>query len=131
MMRLGLPEALGVYCTNVERATGVTIQYQHYGTFELVSDEVALTVYRTIQELVNNVIKHAGASTMILSLTCHKRLLAITVEDDGKGFDVKTLKTSKGIGLQNISNNTKYLKGQFSISSEPGMGTSVYIEYIV
>jgi two-component system, NarL family, sensor kinase len=131
LKRLGLPEAIGVYCTNVERATDVTIQYQHCGPFESVSDEVALTVYRTIQELVNNVIKHANASTIILFLSCHKRLLAITVEDNGAGFDIKTLKTSKGIGLQNISNNTKYLKGQFSVTSEIGMGTSVYVEYVI
>jgi signal transduction histidine kinase len=131
LKRLGLPEAIGVYCSNVERATGITIQYQHCGPFESVSDEVALTVYRTIQELVNNVIKHANASTIILFLSCHKRLLAITVEDNGNGFDIKALKTSKGIGLQNISNNTRYLKGQFNVTSEIGTGTSVYIEYVI
>lgn len=131
LKRLGLIEAVGAYCSNVEKTDALKIEYQYYGTFDGIDEEITLAVYRTVQELVYNVIKHAGASNVIIQLSCHEKLLSLTVEDDGRGFNTNDLKTATGIGLQNIINSTKYLNGHFNIASEPETGTMVYIEYPV
>jgi signal transduction histidine kinase len=57
-----------------------------------------------------------------------EKLLAVTVEDDGKGFDTAALEQSKGIGWSNIRNRVEFLKGKIDIKSAPGKGTSVLIE---
>jgi len=67
----------------------------------------------------------------LVSLSCHNRILAITVEDDGAGFNPELIAAGKGIGLQNIANNAKFNKGHFNVQSEPGAGTSVYVEFKV
>ena len=90
----------------------------------------SVTIYRIVQELVNNVIKHARAKTALVQLhySGQEKLLAVTVEDDGKGFDAVMLERSDGIGWSNIRNRVEFLKGKIDIKSAPGKGTSVLIE---
>ena len=82
-------------------------------------------LYRSIQELVNNIYKHADASTIDLSLTISEEIVLV-IEDDGRGFDIKN--TPKGIGLQNIKEKTAYVKGEVLIDSKLGEGTTVIIK---
>jgi signal transduction histidine kinase len=81
-----------------------------------------------VQELVNNAIKHAAASSAIVQVSKSDSELTITVEDDGKGFDPVILQASKGIGWSNIQSRVEYLRGKMDVQSAPGKGTSVHIE---
>ncbi|HMX78526.1 MAG TPA: ATP-binding protein, partial [Chitinophagaceae bacterium] len=85
-------------------------------------------IYRIVQELINNAIKHSGASHILVQLIQQdEENLNITVEDNGKGFDASQT-TANTAGLRNVSSRVKYLNGKMDIQSHPGNGTSVYIE---
>jgi signal transduction histidine kinase len=87
-----------------------------------------ITLYRVIQELVNNIIKHAGAREAIVQLEHENNLITVTVEDNGRGFNTGSLDAAKGIGWSNIRNRIEYLKGKINLVSEKDRGTSITIE---
>jgi len=81
-----------------------------------------------IQELLNNVLKHADAKRILLQMVRDGNRLSITVEDDGNGFDTEKSDKKNGAGLANIKARVEYLGGTVDIHSNPGEGTSVHIE---
>lgn len=97
------------------------------GLDERLDSNIELVLYRVLQECVNNVIKHAGASTMDISVTRDSNGIDATVEDNGKGFDVKGKEAFTGMGLKNIITRVEYLKGTIDFDSAPGRGTVVAI----
>jgi signal transduction histidine kinase len=94
----------------------------------VIEQTTAITIYRIVQELINNTMKHAAAKTAIVQVSKTNGEINITVEDDGKGFDPIILESGRGIGWSNIQSRVEYLKGKIDIQSEPGKGTSVLIE---
>ncbi len=84
-------------------------------------------LYRVIQESVNNVIKHAAATSLDILLLCDKKEITVSVEDNGRGFNTNDQSKITGIGLKNIISRVEYLKGTVDISSAPGKGTLVAI----
>ena len=86
----------------------------------------SLAVFRIVQELVNNVIKHAKAETLMIQLIQSERDLQILVEDDGIGF-IKVEKPNNNMGLRNIESRLSVLGGSMDIESNPGIGTSVNV----
>ena len=72
--------------------------------------------------------KHAAAKSAIVQVTKSGHQLTVTVEDDGKGFDTSIFKGTTGIGWANIQNRVDFLKGKVDINTEPGKGTSIFIE---
>jgi two-component system, NarL family, sensor kinase len=95
------------------------------GLEERVDSNVETVFYRVIQECVNNAIKHAGATTLDISLIKDKDGISATVEDNGKGFDTIDKDNFEGIGLKNIITRIEYLKGTVDFDSAPGRGTLV------
>lgn len=85
-------------------------------------------LYRIIQECVNNVIKHAEATTLDLSIIRDADGISATIEDNGKGFDVKEKQKISGLGLKNIHTRVEYLKGTIDIDSSPGRGTVISLQ---
>lgn len=131
LVRYGLNDALKEFCSEIDQSGVVHINYQSIGMEKIIIEQtVSITIYRIVQELVNNAIKHAMAKNVLvqLHLTQPERLLTVTVEDDGKGFDTALLKQSSGIGWSNIQNRVEFLKGKLDVNSAPGKGTSVLIE---
>ena len=87
-----------------------------------------ISIFRIIQELINNCMKHAGASLISLELI-QNEAIDIIVKDNGKGFDVKSLETApKGAGISSIKNRLSLYNGTLSMKSEPGQGTTVSIK---
>lgn len=129
VVRFGLDTALHDFCEDVNRSGALKVVYQSIGLEAFQVDQnTAITIYRIVQELVNNTIKHASASTAIVQLSRTATGFDITVEDDGKGFDTSILKAGRGIGWSAIQTRVGYLKGRLDIQSVPGKGTSVHIE---
>jgi two-component system NarL family sensor kinase len=129
LVRFGLDTALNDFCNDINQSGALKINYQSIGMEGVSIDQTtAITLYRIVQELINNTMKHAKATTAIVQLTKSGGQLSVTVEDDGKGFDINLLKTNKGIGWTNIQNRVEFLKGKLDIRSKDGEGTSVQIE---
>lgn len=131
LVKYGLDTALKEFCTEMDRSSMIRISYQSVGMQNTeISQTTSVTIYRIIQELVNNSIKHAQAENVLVQLhqSQQENLLAITVEDDGKGFNTDQLKQANGMGWLNIRNRVEFLKGKIDLQSSVGKGTSVMIE---
>jgi two-component system, NarL family, sensor kinase len=129
LLKFGLDTALKDFCNDVNQSGVVKVAYQSIGIAEeKLPQTTTIAMYRIVQELLNNIIKHATATHAIVQLTQSGNCIALTVEDDGKGFDTATLDTAKGIGWANIKSRVDFLKGRLDVSSEPGKGTSVLVE---
>lgn len=129
LVRFGLDRALRDFCDDVNGAGALKVSYQSVGMEQVeVQQTTAIAVYRIAQELLNNTIKHAGASSAIIQLSKTASGIDLTVEDNGKGFDTRILTESKGMGWSNIQNRVDYLKGRMNVQSVPGKGTTVNIE---
>lgn len=96
------------------------------GRFDLNKE---LSIFRIIQELVNNVIKHANATELKIDLTRKNKSLAISVKDNGMGFTKNIEGTAQGSGLHSIKNRLDLLNGKMDIQSEEGAGTTVEIRF--
>lgn len=127
LLRHGIPEAIRLFCLNVQQAKAINIDFQYYGFIDRYDSNFELVVYRIAQELIQNIIKHAEASFAIIQLSQHNDLLDLTVEDNGKGISETTL--SNGIGLKSIRERVKNLNGSMNITSVKGKGTTIYIEF--
>jgi len=95
------------------------------GLDERLDSNIETVLYRVVQECVNNVIKHAAATTLDISLIKDKDGISATVEDNGAGFDTADKQKVNGMGLKNIVTRIEYLKGTVEFDSTPGKGTLV------
>jgi signal transduction histidine kinase len=129
LTRFGLDTALKDFCNSVAQSGALDLNYQSFGLSEAtLPDVVSSAVYRIVQELVNNILKHADATTALVQLIRNNDTLSIAVEDNGKGFDTSILNNNNGMGYLNLKNRVAYLRGTIDIQTSPGKGTSVYIE---
>lgn len=129
LTKFGLDEALKDYCNTVNATKLLAVKYQSLGMETRFDKANEIIVYRIVQELLNNILKHAEASEVFVQLIRQDDRLNIVVEDNGKGFDTAILEKSKGAGWVNIRSRVEYLKGQLDVNSEPGKGTLVNIEF--
>ncbi|MFT4093400.1 MAG: sensor histidine kinase [Niabella sp.] len=131
LVRYGLNTALEEFCNEIDRSGVLRVSYQPLGINKAeIEQTIAVTVYRIVQELMNNAIKHANAKNVLVQVHLQEqdKLLAVTVEDDGKGFDIATLGHVQGMGWSNIENRVAFLKGRLDVNTAPGKGTSVLVE---
>lgn len=129
LMKLGLQQALQDYCDGLSESQPFTINGEFHSLENRMEPATEVVVYRIVQELLNNAVKHSGATTILAQVMRQENNLTITVEDNGKGFDTGAV--SQGAGLKNIRSRVDYLKGQLDIQSVPGKGTSVHIDCII
>ena len=129
LAKFGLDTALKDFCESINQSGAIQLTYQSFEMDEnSISKTTASPLYRIIQELVNNILKHADASVALVQLIRKSNALSITVEDNGKGFDKTVLANNEGIGYLNLYNRVNYLNGTIDIETLPGKGTSVNIE---
>ena len=124
----GLPGALEDLAQNLRRQ-GINTTLEMPGLGEDSLDPArTLMLYRIIQELCNNVLKHARAQNLLLQLILHENRLHVIVEDDGQGFDLEKAMLQKGMGLSSIQSRVQFLQGTIHWDIRPGQGSSVSIE---
>ena len=121
-----LAEATEEFCSKMDDIHDENIHFQHLGDAFQLDKKVEVNIYRIIQELVTNSLKHANASEISVQLCKRGHRLEITVEDNGKGFDPNRVK-SQGIGLKNIQSRVDFLDADLDFSSDLS-GASYYIE---
>ncbi len=122
----GLVEALNDLCIKIQRTTGIEVTFKHETEQERFSAEIEVTLYRIMQELFGNSIKHANASFIHLNLLVQHNQLLLTYQDNGLGFDI--LGSKNGSGLKNIQSRTDFIKGKIEIKSKPDEGMSAEIK---
>ena len=127
LMKLGLVPAIKDLTNRFQDDHYPDIDFQHYGLNKNLDTTMALMVFRIIQELLNNSIKYAKAGEILIQLTrnVEEKELIVMVEDDGVGYDIEQVK--KGMGTENINSRVNYLKGDLSVHSVIGKGTSTMI----
>jgi signal transduction histidine kinase len=92
-----------------------------------LDDKLKMTLFRIVQEQLNNILKHAAASDIYISMRQTGSRIKLVISDDGKGFDPR--KKRKGIGISNIINRVEVFNGQVQIVSSPGKGCSMTISF--
>ena len=125
LKRLGLVPAINDLVNRYQSSSGPEITFQHYGLPSEINQTFAMGIYRIVQEILNNAIKHAKASEIFIQLNKEGDNLVIHIEDDGIGFNPK--QKFKSMGLENIKSRVNYLKGTIDIDSRMNEGTSFII----
>jgi two-component system NarL family sensor kinase len=131
LTKFGLDEALKEYCNTINSTKLLTVKYQSLGMNGRIEKSTEIIIYRIIQELINNIMKHASATEGLVQLIKEDSRLNIVVEDNGKGFDTAEMAKNTGAGWVNIHSRVEYLKGQLDVHSEPSKGSLVNIELTV
>ena len=124
----GLIPTLEDLAVSNNEAHKIKVDTEFRGVEERMDETTEVMVYRIIQELFNNVIKHANANKLFLQLVKSKGNLFILVEDNGKGFDTSKLEQKKGMGIHTIEKRLTRMDGSLSIDSKPGQGTAIIID---
>lgn len=131
LMHYGLKTAIQDFAAQVAGGQ-YSIGFSAFGDDFRYKRELELTLYRITQELVNNAIKHAGASRIDVQLFLEAGRVCVQVTDNGKGFDAKLAdRSGDGKGLMNIRDRVNVMDGKFDITSEPGKGTEAIVEFSV
>ncbi|EDP94364.1 sensor histidine kinase [Kordia algicida OT-1] len=126
----GLLVAINNMTSKIKSANKLDIEVIAHGLENRLENSLELSLFRMIQELIANIIKHAEATKATIQLTQYEKNLNIIVEDNGKGFDTTIIKEVKetGIGLENIKKRIIHLEGTFAIDSTIGKGTTILID---
>jgi len=125
LTNLGLEQAVNDLVMKYQDITNADIIFQAFNLDTEIPSSKAIHIYRIIQELLHNSIKHAEAGEILVQLTEDEGELHILVEDDGKGYDRTNI--HRGMGAENILSRVNYLKAELSIQTQPGKGTSTLI----
>lgn len=127
LLKFGLQAALKDYSSSMTGGkTKVTLQF--YGNEQGMDIQQKVTLYRVIQELINNAVKHANASEILVQFIREGNAINVTVEDNGIGMQVAEMqKEHEGMGLSNLRTRVAYLKGELDFQSEPHEGTTVNV----
>ena len=124
---LGLVLAIESECTTTMRRENIDITFRHDGVPVAISSDIELCIYRVVQEGLKNVITHANAKSCEIFLKSTDNSLCLTVSDDGRGFDPAEVRHKPGLGLSSMRERAQLVRGDFSITSQPGQGAVIRI----
>lgn len=128
---MGLQKAIGYELNLISRSSAIKTAIQTEGKPYGLDRQKELILFRIVQEMLNNAIKHAEPQTITANLIYNSDTFELLITDDGKGFVVQELQSEKqagsGLGLRNMDNRAKLIGASFSMNSQPGKGTEVRI----
>lgn len=124
---IGLVGAIKRFAERIAASNGLQVSFENAGLEVALPAALESTLYCIVQEALNNVRKHAGASNARLELRCQGNRLSMLIADDGLGFDVNTLLDADAwrdsYGLISMEERAKLAGGQMDLDSRPGAGT--------
>lgn len=126
----GIVSSIAKLTLELAKLTGKNVQFYNKTDFDQRLDSlIEINIYRLTQEAINNAIKYAESSHIIVQLSHSNKILSITVDDNGKGFDVTTVEKKRnsesGMGLLFMKERVQYINGRVFINSIPGEGTRI------
>ena len=123
LKNINLKELIELLLADLGKNLEVVWSFEYSLSDIFISDDLKLNIYRIIQEQLNNIVKHAAAKKVSISIQAGNGLISIVVADDGKGFDVS--KKRKGIGISNMMDRVESFNGEMAIESSPGNGCKI------
>ncbi|WP_299017100.1 ATP-binding protein [uncultured Polaribacter sp.] len=124
----GLLPAVQMMAEKISAADKIRIEVIDFGLDARFDSSLEITIFRIIQELITNILKHANAKNATINIALYDKNLNIIVEDNGKGFNANQTNFKDGIGLNSIKTRVKHLKGNFTIDATIGKGSSFIID---
>jgi signal transduction histidine kinase len=128
LSKFGLVAALQDLAEEVSSAQKTLVKVQVTGIKDRLENSMEIHLFRIVQELVSNALKHANAQRIDIQLTMHENELNLIVEDNGNGFNKEELNNSDGMGMSNLTNRVNHLKGKLEIDSSPNSGSTFIID---
>lgn len=128
LIRNGLASAVRDFVHRLGAGGTIRTELEIVGLNDRLDPGIEMMLYRVLQELVNNILKHARANLVSIQLIRHEDSILLQVEDNGVGFDADEMEKSDGIGMANIRSRVGLVNGSFYIDSQPGHGTTATIE---
>jgi methyl-accepting chemotaxis protein len=125
---LGLVAAIESECRLTQERGGPCVLLESEGPADELPKDTQLTLYRTVQEGLRNVVKHAQAQTVQVRLSCLRGRVRLEIADDGKGFRRDEASWRPGLGLASLEERARILGGRFDLEAVPGSGTRVVVE---
>jgi signal transduction histidine kinase len=122
---LGLVSGVSSLCKEFTDRQGVEIDFSAENIPRVVDPDVALCLFRIVQEALQNLRKHSGSEKAEVKLIRRADKIFVSVSDQGKGFDMNDTKSNEGLGVRSMGERARLLRGSFKIHSTPGRGTRV------
>ena len=128
LTKFGLFEAVEDLFEQLDETEVLNAGVNITGETKRLAENTEIMLYRVIQEMVNNTLKHAQAKNISINMNLQPEMLNIQYSDDGKGFNVKEKIESKSIGMTSIQSRIKFLEGDVTAESKPNEGVSYYMQ---
>ncbi|MCC5928010.1 MAG: sensor histidine kinase [Cyclobacteriaceae bacterium] len=128
LLKFGLLQGLEEYLSQIEKKTKISISLDHDFDESSLNDFQKVMIFRMIQEMTGNIVKHSNAKDAYIQILSDTHDLYLTVEDSGVGFDQQNASNAKGIGLSNIRSRAHLLGAKMQLHSEKGKGTTYHIQ---
>jgi len=128
LAEFGLNSAIHNLCNNLFETNGIKTSFEGDMHWQMPGAKARLYIFRIFQEVLNNAARHSEATSLQITSLLNDNTLIFSITDNGIGFDQQSPCSSKGHGLNNIRERANLLKGQASITSAPGAGTTIVIE---
>jgi two-component system NarL family sensor kinase len=128
LLKSGLVAAVREFINKLSTIEKLKIDLEITGLSERLEPSTETVLFRVLQEIVSNIIKHAQANKITIQIMKHENELTVMIEDNGAGFDTSKINEFTGIGLKNITSRIDFLKGTVNFDSNIGKGTTVIIE---
>lgn len=129
LIKFGLKDALSDFCHQIASDKALKLTFNAVGTDVRLEQTLEITVYRIALELINNALKHAQATEIMVQLIQEDKRIYLTIQDNGKGFDPAKVNAFTSSGLRNIQARVESYNGRLDIDSIPGQGTEIGIEF--
>ncbi|WP_159800270.1 sensor histidine kinase [Flavobacterium sp. MK4S-17] len=124
----GLIPALKKLAEKISVPGKLKMDFISFGFNERLENALEITIFRMVQELATNIIKHSQATEASVQLTHHDDNINIIIEDNGVGFPVSKLRKADGMGINTIMRKVEQMEGTFTVDSTPGQGTTIIID---
>jgi signal transduction histidine kinase len=124
----GLLVAIKLMAEKVSAANSIEIDVIHFGLEKRLENSFEISLFRIIQELTTNIIKHANAKHATINISQDEEGITLLVEDDGVGMKTSQIKSIQGMGLRSIKTRVEHLNGTFTIDSTPTKGATMIIQ---
>ncbi len=131
LMKHGLVYSVAALCEKIMSGTHIMLNFQSYGALPSLSRDVELSLFRMIQELIQNVLKHAQATEILVQLACRESSLNITVEDNGVGISENLLQQESEMFFRSLRQRISDMggKGFIDVKRNAVAGTTIYLEF--
>jgi two-component system, NarL family, sensor kinase len=125
----GLKKSIEMQVGFLQRGGKFNVDFKTHGDQIDLDEKKEIILFRILQEALNNIIRHSGATTINVHLIYNKEILNLNIKDNGKGFDFNEQfsKTNQINGIRNMQQRAKLIEAEFELNSQPGNGTSITI----